>query len=218
MSTNLPFLYPNQRHRRGSDPGPFKSYRTYKKYLRVEFGGQCIYCRAPDRPFAPPDAFAVEHFRPQIPFTHLTTAYSNLFYSCSACNSRKGNYWPKEPAARAGKRFANPCDDRMSSHLFYRWDTVLAQSEIGHFMIRHLDLNEERRRTARRHHLAAIARWRDHRTLIISTRDHISRRLQKASDPKELSELEAAGKEVETELQQAERMLLELTVPVTLPV
>lgn len=116
MSSQSLFHYPKSKHVRTQKPRVFKSYRTYKKYLQVEFGRVCVYCRQPDTA-APNVVFGVDHYRPKglSQFSHLVCAYENLFYACNQCNSRKGDDWPVDE--KAGPYVVNPCDFSMASHL-----------------------------------------------------------------------------------------------------
>lgn len=87
-------------------------------------------------------AFGVDHYRPQKRFAELATTYSNLFYCCNQCNSRKREYWPPDNAQ--GEFIPNPCDHRMYSHL--RFDErceVVARSTAGLKAIEILDFNDD---------------------------------------------------------------------------
>ena len=80
------FRYPKAKHiRRHRPTRTYKDYRTYKKYLRKEFSGQCVYCLLPDAPKGQ-ESFGVDHYRPVSLFAQLETSYDNLFYACNACN------------------------------------------------------------------------------------------------------------------------------------
>jgi hypothetical protein len=89
-----------------------------------------------------------DHYRPKTKFPALANTYTNLFYCCNACNSRKGNYWPKDRDLPS--RFvANPCDHVMFSHLRFNRATVEGKSEAGKLMLELLDLNDEQTLEAR---------------------------------------------------------------------
>ena len=86
--------------------------------------------------------FGVDHYRPQVLFPELATTYSNLFYCCNPCNSRKGAHWPTIPQ-EPKQMIPNPCDHVMFEHLSFERDTgrVIAKSDRGEFTKALLDLN-----------------------------------------------------------------------------
>ncbi len=137
------FDYPKTQHARVFKPRQFKNYRTYKPYLKREFVRVCVYCRQPDSS-APNLNFGVDHYRPKgIPrFAKLVCAYSNLYYCCGLCNSRKNDDWPLDEVS--GARFVNPCDHVMFAHL--RFDAATGKMEPkspnGRHMEALLQLNE----------------------------------------------------------------------------
>lgn len=136
------FHYPKTRHTRNLAPRKFKRYQTYKRYLQAEFARVCVYCRQPDTT-APNLNFGVDHYRPKgiKRFSSLTCDYTNLYYCCSECNSRKNNYWPQDE--QTGPHVVAPCEHEMASHL--RFDSsngrVEARSRDGAFTEELLQLN-----------------------------------------------------------------------------
>ena len=120
------FQYPKDFHRRRLSPRKFKRYRSYKRYLQREFDCVCVYCRQPDTS-APNLNFGADHYRPKSlrKFAHLVVAYSNLYYCCGSCNSRKGNDWPVDEGK--GPFVVNPCDFQMTKHLRFDASTGRVQ-------------------------------------------------------------------------------------------
>ncbi|MBI3915958.1 MAG: HNH endonuclease [Betaproteobacteria bacterium] len=138
-----PFHYPKAKHRRTRTPPVYSDYRNYKPELRLEFSGQCVYCRAVDANRQ--ESFGVDHYRPKsIPkFRSLTTNYLNLFYACNRCNSYKRAFWPSPSEMKAGVFVPNPCDHVMWEHLRSRSDgAVTTASKAGEFTSDLLLLNE----------------------------------------------------------------------------
>jgi hypothetical protein len=133
------FAYPKTQHRRGPDPGPYTSYKTYKRHLRDEFQGTCVYCRVRDS-VDREALFAVEHYRPQSVFPYLITEWNNLFYACLSCNGAKSNFVARGVLAKT-RFIPNPCDHVMFAHLRYKGAVVEAHSKTGEFVIDQLDLN-----------------------------------------------------------------------------
>lgn len=134
------FAYPKAKHTRGSDPGPYKDYSTYRPYLRDEFKGACIYCRMRDSSLDKAQ-FAVEHHLPQKQFAALVTVWTNLYYACRSCNGAKSDFYPT-PRHKAHEYVPTPCSDVMFDHLRYRGPSVVPHSKTGTFAEELLDLNE----------------------------------------------------------------------------
>ena len=78
-----------------------------------------------------------------IVFPSLETTYSNLFYSCNCCNSRKKSFWPTAAQLRDKKFIPNPCDHIMFEHLQYRRAEVTLKSPAGKQADDILDLNDD---------------------------------------------------------------------------
>ncbi|MCQ9378833.1 hypothetical protein [Methyloversatilis sp. XJ19-49] len=138
------FQYPKDRHRRTLNPRQFKRYRTYKRYLQVEFKRVCVYCRQPDSS-APNLNFGVDHYRPKsVPrFKSLVCEYQNLYYCCGGCNTRKNDYWPIDDAK--GPFIVAPCEHEMAAHLRFNSKSgrIEARSIHGAHTEDLLQLNDE---------------------------------------------------------------------------
>jgi hypothetical protein len=137
------FQYPKTKHVRTLAPAVFKRYRTYKRYLQTEFSRVCVYCRQPDTS-APNLNFGVDHYRPKgiLRFASLVCSYTNLFYCCGDCNSRKNNYWPLNE--KSDPYIVNPCDHEMSAHLSFNKDTgeITPKTPFGDYTEQLLQLND----------------------------------------------------------------------------
>lgn len=137
------FQYPKSKHTRSLTPRLFKRYQTYKRYLQHEFSRTCVYCRQPDSS-APNLNFGVDHYRPKgiAKFAPLVCDYSNLYYCCGSCNSRKNNDWPLNE--KDGPYIVNPCDYVMSHHLKFDSSTGLVStcSNFGKYTEELLQLND----------------------------------------------------------------------------
>lgn len=136
-----PFHYEKIKHTRTRTPPAFSTYKAYKTDLRIEFAGQCVYCRALDR-VKGSESFGVDHYRPKKKFEHLATTYANLFYACNRCNSFKRDFWPSRQQARDHIFIPNPCDHVMFDHLRYVRGEVHVHSSAGAFTEERLDLND----------------------------------------------------------------------------
>ncbi|WP_155634990.1 hypothetical protein [Burkholderia cepacia] len=140
------FFFPKTKHTRHLQPRQFKRYQTYKRYLQVEFSRLCVYCRQPDSS-APNINMGVDHYRPKgiRRFASLVCEWTNLYYCCGACNSRKNNYWPVDESK--DPFIVNPCDFVMAAHLRYDSKTGVIdahnQSKHGEWTRDLLQLNDD---------------------------------------------------------------------------
>ena len=139
-------------------PRQFKTYKSYKRWLQAEFSRLCVYCRQPDSS-ARNLNFGIDHYRPKSlsKFAGLAQTYSNLYYCCGGCNSRKKDYWPTSESK--GPHIINPCDYVMAKHLRFNVAThsVDPSSDDGRFMADKLQLNEPVTVQFRRNTLALVS-------------------------------------------------------------
>lgn len=82
------------------------STNSCKMYLRHDFEHRCAYCGVIEESLSPvfevaDKLFEKDHFIPQSQNCPDLDMYSNLFYSCSKCNSKKSNV----------ELSLNPCED-----------------------------------------------------------------------------------------------------------
>lgn len=125
-----------------------KHYRSYKRYLIVDFSSRCGYCDGSDTWNGGHRTYHIDHFAPKDKFALLENVYSNLIYACPSCNSSKSNKWPSDDAAKnivADKGFLNPCNDDLNVH-FERDNNgnIISVSAIAHDMFKSLNLGLER--------------------------------------------------------------------------
>ena len=136
------FRYPKARHSRSQSPSPYRTLRSFKPFLQIEFLDRCVYCLFPDL-VRGENSFGVDHYLPKKHYPSLEWDYRNLYYACNACNSRKSDYYPLTPIEKSDRFIPNPCDHVMFDHLRYLKDAVSARSKPGEFTLDLLDLNEE---------------------------------------------------------------------------
>jgi hypothetical protein len=79
---------------RQQHPEQRKNYKSYKRFLRLEFDFACAYCDLSERDRGGSCNFGCDHYRPRILFPELAADYNNLLYSCSRCNAFKQDFWP----------------------------------------------------------------------------------------------------------------------------
>src|SRR5271156_2595435 len=81
---------------RTEQPPKYKSYKSFKPYLRREFDHTCVYCDVWESEMGGKKSFHIDHYRPKEKpqFKQLIAEYTNLLYSCRDCNEFKDDYWP----------------------------------------------------------------------------------------------------------------------------
>jgi HNH endonuclease len=173
------YQYPKSKHSRKLLPPRLKRYGSYKRYLQYEFKRVCVYCREPDS-HSSRLVFQVDHYRPKsLPrFAALETDYTNLYYCCGSCNSRKNNYWPADEATHAW--IVNPCEHEMASHLRFNASTgsVEWRSIHGEWTVELLALNDEATVQARLHQLRTLKRIVQDRAELLAEAAALKRQLR----------------------------------------
>lgn len=91
----------------------YKSYTSFKAYIRDDFNKRCGYCDDSDTYSGGKRGFHIDHFRPHSleKFAELKETYSNLVYSCSYCNGAKSNKWEDTNG------FIDPCASEYDEHI-----------------------------------------------------------------------------------------------------
>lgn len=131
------------KHIRIEKPPNFSSYRKYKPFLRKEFNYQCVYCNRNESSSENDSKrlFSVDHYLPKSSYPHFEKTYSNLFYSCMMCNSRKGVHDSKSLVNIFTKKIIlNPCDHNIEEHLIKKENEWKHLSKEGEFTIKRLSL------------------------------------------------------------------------------
>ncbi|WP_305805959.1 HNH endonuclease [Stenotrophomonas sp. YIM B06876] len=211
------FHYPKDRHVRTERPRQFKRYQTYKRVLRTEFSGVCVYCRAP-KISNPSQIFTVDHYRPKgLPqFAGLVADYGNLYYCCHACNSRKGSYWPADELA--DPHIVNPCDHQMASHMKFDASTgeVKAFTPHGVWTSKLLGLNDGEVPKYRRVTLATVRALNSQLVGLEIDLDRAKRAIDEGKLPA-TSETGDLIRELEQQIVNVREALLDYGVGVILP-
>jgi hypothetical protein len=152
-----------------------------------------------------PRGFVVEHYLPKKFYPRLETEYSNLYYSCGACNSHKGT-WPYMKQGgrwiRVADTVPNPCDHVMADHLMIDRGTmdIRHKTKTGEFAFDLLNLG--RRAIEHRKLRDLFARQRDVRADLRKRRKFAKKRLRNRKTP------EAERKQIVSALAEVEARLL----------
>lgn len=102
------FQYPRSPVQRRHGPRGYANYKSFKPWLRDEFGFRCVYCLWRERWYANGDtAFSVEHLQSRAASPQLARDYDNLVYACCRCNAAKTDT----------SILLNPCRDPFGEHL-----------------------------------------------------------------------------------------------------
>jgi hypothetical protein len=94
----IPFNFPPEPHRRRHGPVGYANPESFRPWLRDEFTFRCVYCLRRERWEPGQTFFAIDHWLAIVNSPHLHLDYPNLRYSCSVCNSVKGD-----------RRLPDPC-------------------------------------------------------------------------------------------------------------
>lgn len=130
---------------RSERPGRYAYYRHYRQYTRRDFQQRCAHCFRHELEAGGEEHFVQDHFEPKHRPGVDPCDYSNLYWSCGVCNSRKnkGTKWPKAADLAVGERFCDPCDhDPVGTDYRAMKDGILETlSAAGTYTIRHIRLN-----------------------------------------------------------------------------
>lgn len=124
------FAYPAKIHLRRHHPQGYTDYRSFKPWLRDEFGYRCAYYQMRERWHGGEAGFSVDHYMSQASTPGRRCDYSNLIYACLRCNSLKGD---------EGEGIAlDPCQEPLADHLYINAEgSLLARTSAGQ---NHIDL------------------------------------------------------------------------------
>src|SRR5437588_313916 len=127
------FQYSSQPHARRHEPRGYVDYRSFKPWLRDDFGFRCIYCLFRETWFPNGDnAFSVDHIKPRVTHPELVCEYGNLLYACCGCNVLKQD----------GSLPLDPCEQGWGQHVRMGDDGIVQPlSRIGEELIEACRLN-----------------------------------------------------------------------------
>ena len=117
----------------------YKSYRSFKPYIRADFNSRCGYTDCPDFWFGGSQTFHIDHFKPKTKNPELEVEYSNLVYCCSYVNILKSD---------DEGSYVDPCDINFDNHFKRSSDgTIIPTSSEGSYMHKKLKLYLKRYQT-----------------------------------------------------------------------
>ena len=117
----------------------YKSYRSFKPYLREDFNARCGYTDCSDFWFGGSKTFHIDHFKPKTKNPDLEVEYSNLVYCCSYVNILKSD---------DEGDYVDPCDADLNEHFKRSLDgSIIPISKEGGYMHKNLKLYLKRYQT-----------------------------------------------------------------------
>lgn len=166
--------------------------------MRQDFQGFCAYCFRHEDEIGV-ESFVLDHFEPQSFNSARVNDYSNLYWSCAACNApqNKNAHWPSPTDLAAGYRFCDPCDHDPvgTDYRELRSGRLKSQTPAGEYTIDHIGLDRRpilvqhrrNRREVRRQYKHALTQLQ--RALkVLSSKERLSERQRRALAALELYE------------------------------
>ena len=126
---------------------PGRQYGDYRENLRADFWFACAYCTISEME-ASGIGFQIDHFQPTA--CGGSDVYDNLMYSCSTCNNRKRDYWPKAATQEAILKVDIDVPDEHLAADEADLEQVVHLTKKGATTIAVVDLNRQAMRVVRR--------------------------------------------------------------------
>jgi len=146
------FEYPTKPHVRRHGPSGYKTYESYRKWLRDEFLFRCVYCLHRERWDTRGATFHVDHLIPVSVDPLKKTDYSNLLYACGTCNEAKNNLLG----------IPDPCTTAFADCLRMRDDgQFVALNRAGEALVQILRLNKRTSLDTRQRWIRALGAIRE---------------------------------------------------------
>jgi hypothetical protein len=126
-----PFAYSVVPHARRHGPYGYRTYESYRDWLRDEFSFRCVFCLRREQWGLVMATWDIDHFAPQSSHPQDKLDYENLLYVCHTCNVIKND-----------RTVANPCRIAFGHCLKVHEDgTIVALNENGKALIEQLRLD-----------------------------------------------------------------------------
>lgn len=110
-----------------------------REEIRRRYHYRCGYCGVSEAAIG--SLLELDHFRPKS--AEGGDDLENLVYCCTACNRRKGRFWPRVDTTT--QRLLHPKRDDLTQHFIEEESGMLtALTETGAFHIERLELNRPR--------------------------------------------------------------------------
>ena len=140
----------------------YKDLEVYREPLRRDFHWTCGYCQVWESQANGSSSFWIEHFisraeAHKLGKPDLIYEPTNLLYTCSRCNSRKGHLPIEEELQELGIGYLDPCLVNYEDHFEVGADgSIKHLSKSAHYMIWKLGLDGKDVTFQRRKRIAAV--------------------------------------------------------------
>lgn len=126
------FAYPEEPHQRRHGPSGYKSYESYRDWLRDEFSYRCVFSLIRETWIGRKAHFDIDHLEPQNSREDLVCEYDNLLYVTHRVNLVRGK-----------RSLPDPCKVALGKCLRVDADTgeIHAKNDVGGKIIDVLKLN-----------------------------------------------------------------------------
>jgi hypothetical protein len=131
--TPEPFAYSAVPHARRHGPYGYKTYESYRDWLRDEFSFRCVFCFRREQWSLVMGTWDIDHFAPQHGHPQRRLDYENLLYICHACNITKSDHIVPDPCEVAFGESVEVHED----------GTIDALNESGEVLIETLRLDNK---------------------------------------------------------------------------
>lgn len=115
------------------------SYLDYKSVLRRDFWFSCAYCSITELEMGGLEG-QVDHYDPTLTDR---SDYSNLFWSCSACNRSKSGVWFRDDLRDAGHRVIRIDEEHPGDHFELVGHLLVGRTQVGKTSINVVRLNRK---------------------------------------------------------------------------
>jgi len=122
------------------------NYLDYKPVLRRDFWYSCAYCSMTELEMTGLEG-QIDHYDPTLADR---SDYSNLFWSCSACNKSKSDVWFSADLREAGHRVIRIDEEHPSDHFELSGHRLEGKTQVGETTINVVRLNRKPLRDLRK--------------------------------------------------------------------
>jgi len=150
------FRYPPTAHERKHGPTGYKTYESYRDWLRDEFSFRCVFSLVREQWLGRTGNFDIDHFAPRSERPDLTNEYDNLLYLAHRTNLVRNKSALPDPCGIALGEclYVIPAGDRIGE--------IESLNEIGAQVIQILRLDSEDATGFRRRILGTIRSHAEH--------------------------------------------------------
>jgi len=135
------FTYSAVPHVRRHGPYGYKTYESYRDWLRDEFSFRCVFCLRREQWSLVMGTWDIDHFAPQHGHPQRRLDYKNLLYICHTCNIAKSDQIVSDPCEVAFGECVEVHEDGTIDALNENGEILIETLRLGnadHTRFRHL--------------------------------------------------------------------------------